>query len=353
MVNQWVQADELDAALDSDVAAEAASVASYLLWSFSGRRYAGSRTVTETYECPCTCWSQRLMSASITDVYWAGDSRLVNGPRNPCDHGCSRDRLRLRGTPVVRVSKVISGTEIITPEAYALAGRSVLQRLPGASWDPCGLTVSYTYGAQAPLTGRLAARKLANELAKAWSGRDDCTLPDRVTSVSRQGVSYTILDQQDFLQDLRTGIYEVDLFLKAANPDRARARARVLSPDRPRARRVPASSVVRNAPTPWDAVITPGEPAIWSVALSSLPNEILLDEDWDPFATIYTASGAELMQVATGRFTVSGDVLTIHLTTTETARLTGTETYDLYGTLRGTDYGTLVYVTSGNLSLRS
>jgi hypothetical protein len=36
---------------------------------------------------------------------------------------------------------------------------------------------------------------------------------------------------------MRTGIYMVDLFLKSTNPDKARAKARVFSPDVPRGRR--------------------------------------------------------------------------------------------------------------------
>ena len=63
-----------------------------------------------------------------------------------------------------------------------------------------------------------------------------------MTSVVRQGVSYTVLDNQDFIDELKTGIYAVDLFLRVANPDRARARARVFSPDVARARRITGKS---------------------------------------------------------------------------------------------------------------
>ena len=63
-----------------------------------------------------------------------------------------------------------------------------------------------------------------------------------MTSISRQGVSYTVLDSQDFIDELRTGIYAIDLFLKTANPDKARARSRVFSPDMPRARRITGAS---------------------------------------------------------------------------------------------------------------
>ncbi len=72
----------------------------------------------------------------------------------------------------------------------------------------------------------MAARTLAIEFAKLWSDDETCALPQRVTSVSRQGVSFTILDQQDFIQELRTGLYAVDLFLKTVNPDGARRKTK-------------------------------------------------------------------------------------------------------------------------------
>jgi len=70
------------------------------------------------------------------------------------------------------------------------------------------------YGTPVPVAGKMAALTMATEFAKLWSGDDDCALPQRITSVSRQGVSYTILDNQEFIAELRTGLYAVDLFLK-------------------------------------------------------------------------------------------------------------------------------------------
>jgi hypothetical protein len=83
---------------------------------------------------------------------------------------------------------------------------------------------------------------LATELVKLYEDDDTCALPQRVTSIARQGVSYTVLDNQDFIDELKTGLYAIDLFLKTANPDKARARARVFSPDQPRARRITGAS---------------------------------------------------------------------------------------------------------------
>ena len=92
----------------------------------------------------------------------------------------------------------------------------------------------------------------------------DCSLPERVTSVSRQGMSWTLLDPQDFLESGRTGIYEIDLMLASLNPARALARPRVFSPDLPRATAyqyaAPPLSLLLE---PGDQVLQKGLPARW------------------------------------------------------------------------------------------
>lgn len=90
--------------------------------------------------------------------------------------------------------------------------------------------VTYTYGVdELPDYVQLAIDKLASEMEAADSDSGACKLPERVTNVTRQGVSWTLLDPQDFLEDGRTGIYEVDLAIKTANPSGARARSRVFT----------------------------------------------------------------------------------------------------------------------------
>ena len=82
-----------------------------------------------------------------------------------------------------------------------------------------------------------------------------CELPQRVTSVSRQGVSYTILDNQEFIDELRTGLYEIDLFLKVVNPDNARRKSKVFSVDTPRARKYTPKPLKMTADAEFDLVL--------------------------------------------------------------------------------------------------
>jgi hypothetical protein len=150
--------------------------------------------------------------------------------------------------------------------------------------------------------GKQAARILATEFIKLWSG-DDCALPQRVTSVTRQGVSYTILDSQDFLDDMRTGIYSIDLFLKSVNPDKARARARVFSPDVARARRY-TPKTAKYAQTDFDININSSAGGSASATLGWLNAEFLTDgSGWVPEVTIYNSSNSKSLILNTNAVT--------------------------------------------------
>lgn len=246
MTNLWVTPAELPTThQDSIYAEEACQVASNLLWTMSGRKYGGTRTVTERYFTAIDAFRYQGSSAKQFYPHMIGGS-VFNLPAEDwndsayqSDGSSSLSRIRLRGKPVQEVHLVRSGYDgsIIPNDAYYVADHAMLVAYKGTPWTPGNIEVTYTYGQQPPAAGRQAARVFAIELIKSWEG-DDCALPDRVTSISRQGVSYTILDNQDFLENFRTGIYVIDLFLKTANPAKALAPARIFSPDMPRARRM-------------------------------------------------------------------------------------------------------------------
>lgn len=246
MTNLWVTPSELPTVhQDSVYAGDACQMASNILWAMSGRKYQGTTTVTERYFTAIDAFRYQGSSAKQFYPHMVGGS-VFNLPAEDwndsayqSDGSSSLSRIRLRGKPVQEVHLVRSGYDgsIIANDAYYLADHSTLIAYKGTPWAPGNIEVTYTYGQQPPTAGRQAARVFAIELIKLWEG-DDCALPDRVTSISRQGVSYTILDNQDFLENFRTGIYVIDLFLKTANPAKALAPSKVFSPDIPRARRM-------------------------------------------------------------------------------------------------------------------
>lgn len=355
MPNLWVSVDELGEDSAAPEAYEACQTASYIMWALSGRRYSGLRTVTESYTFPCRSVDPIDRLYSLTGGVRPGlqNGAVVNSRSScgcPGSFGGVHSRLRLRGTPARSVQKVVSGGETLDPSRYALVRSSVLQAAPGtALLDLNGVEVTYTYGVEPPIAGRRAARLLARELVYGWSGDDRCSLPERVTSVTREGISFQVLDDQSFLNEFRTGIYAVDLFLKAANPAGAFKRAKVFSPDMPRATRKPVSRTP-DAAGPHDLVVRPGEALTWSVNLAAAGATILADEDWEPQGQISAWNGAQLLEFSPERFAITGSMLTISLTADETSRLSfqGGALWDLYA-LNKRDGFTVIHTMSSTV----
>lgn len=95
-------------------------------------------------------------------------------------------------------------------------------------------TLVIEVGQNPPASGRRAAAALAAELVRGdpeyakTEGADDVRPPFRITSITRQGVSYTYANPNDSTKEGLTGIYEVDLFLRAVNPGSARSQPKVV-----------------------------------------------------------------------------------------------------------------------------
>jgi len=246
MSNLWVEVEELGTYSSSEYAYDAVKTASYMLWAMSGRKFSGTTTVTEKYVCPIRGYRNAadrrfnylpsLVNGEVINFANGTDLDAVDGFFY--NENSTRTRIRLRGRRVIKVHtlRTQNGT-VVPPTQYYLVDHSSIQTTTTATWSTCNVEVTYTYGTPVPYAGKAAARLLAIELVKMYEGDPECALPQRVTSVNRQGVSYTILDSQDFIEEGRTGIYAIDLFLKSANPDRAKARAKVFSPDMARGRR--------------------------------------------------------------------------------------------------------------------
>ena len=286
MSNLWVTPDELGAPYaDSEFAYEACKSASGLLWSMSGRKYSGITTVTERY----VCQNRIFRYGASTNTYQAVllDGAIFNIPADEFEGGVvdglsPESRIRLRGRPVTKIHSIRRRDGVVLdPSAYYLVDHSTVQAATGIPWTPCNLEITYSYGTYAPTMGRMAARTLAIEFVKLFEGSDDCALPQRVTSIARQGISYTLLDNQDFIEEMRTGIYMVDLFLKSTNPDKARAKARVFSVDVPRGRRY-TPKPLRLGTSELDIEVRTTGGTV-TVPLEYIAAEFLIEEgDWVP-----------------------------------------------------------------------
>ena len=243
----WVKPSDIDETLDLDTidpsdtqtlkdyeyALEACKFSSQMLWALSGRKYHTGSVVTERYVVDRNWISpQVLVPKRGVSTYDADWGVFVVDPWD-----WNARKIRLDGTPIKSIGSVVNladGSELDRSQ-FSVINRTFLQL---NELQPRGIDVSYTYGQSPPQVGRMAARQMATEFFMAWSGREDqCNLPDRVTSVTRQDVSWVLLDNQDFLDELKTGIYLVDMFLRSVNPDKARVKAKVFSVDMPRGRR--------------------------------------------------------------------------------------------------------------------
>ena len=330
--NLWTNVEDLGSAYaDSDYAYDAVKTASYLLWGMSGRKYSGTTTVTERYVsifdpylragASILTYSPILVDGDVQNLRLGG-SGLYGDDDYLGDGTSSNTRIRLRGRKVVKIHTVrdIDGN-IIDPSQYYLVEHSTLLATPGATWTPSNVEVTYTYGTPPPTAGKNAARMLAIELVKLYEGDDTCALPQRVTSISRQGISYTVLDNQDFIDDLRTGLYAVDLFLKTTNPDKARARARVFSPDVPKARRITPKPFLFTE-TAFDLRVLPTGGSV-VLYLDEVSGDFLLNDNaWVVSMTVsdYTGSktetftGAAVLNRGTEKITITvnySDILAV------------------------------------------
>jgi hypothetical protein len=216
-------------------------VASELLWMYSGRRWMGGGC-TETAVLRswppqqgrgswpyheswgrCRCWTMPV-PVDGTFRHWGAEGVYA---------------IRLPRDPVTDILSVTVGGQAFTE--FDMLRTGWVERTDGQSWDVCGGTteITYTYGEPPPLAGKRAALALALELAKEAIGDDTCRLPRNSTSVTRQGVTVTMLSSVDFQAVYRTGVPEVDRWLAAVNPQSRATRGRVWSPDIPSSVRTP------------------------------------------------------------------------------------------------------------------
>jgi hypothetical protein len=363
--NLWIQPEDMGDYSYTEYTEEAARVASYLLWSMSGRKYTGETTVTERYTC--TLRNNRLGPSTKTNspVLFGGD--VYNIPSGDYDEyselssdGMSPEsRIKLRGRPITKIHAIRNRTgEILDPSSYYLVDHSTIHIKAGTPWTPCNTEVTYSYGTPVPVAGKMAARKLAIEFARLWSGDDQCELPQRVTSVSRQGVSYTILDNQEFIDELRTGLYEIDLFLKVVNPDNARRKSKVFSVDTPRARRYNPKAIALTANPQFDLTLVKGAPATWTSAgrPTNLSN-FFPDSGWTPVITLRNYSGTSSVLLETSDYTLNSGAGTLNFTVPydKALRALGMVdpgTWTLYATKTIANVPNIIELASGNLQIK-
>ena len=339
----WITPDDLgDDLAESEYAVEAVEAASHLLWSLSGRKFSGLATITERYSVNLPeldlLTLKTLMETTSTTVGLTEVSRS------------DRNTIRLKGRPVVSINAIrkVSNGEILDPMSYHLQDHSTIVFRDLLREE---VEINYTYGQKPPASGKMAARALAQQFAMLWGGREDeCTLPDRVTSVTRLNMNWVLLDNQDFLEEGRTGIYTVDLFLKSVNPDNARNRAKVFSPDLPRGRRV--TPKYAKYPSSGNDLLVNSSSGTVSIELSDIDASFLdVVPGWEPEVIIRNWTSSKSTTLLPENVVIDDGIITITVRYEDALPVIGMNdpgSWDLYAV----NGPTIQYIDSGNLKIK-
>lgn len=243
----------------TDLQIAAKTYARLVLWAATGRRF-GLCTVTVR---PCGRYCSGADDGlGINGYYWNGEGFFVpymfNGLWRNCWCGfgtgclsCRPDCQVYLDGPVNAIISVTQDGALVDPATYRVDNNTWLVRTHDASDNDCwilrqdfnkGITaintlqVVYQKGVPVPPALVRAGGELACEWAKACLGQA-CRLPQRVTSISRQGVTVSLADVDALLMNNLTGIPTVDNIIHAFNPYHIQSRMQVVSPDIPQGRR--------------------------------------------------------------------------------------------------------------------
>ncbi len=183
---------------DPELAEQAAITASWALWALSGYRFHGPQCWVEDYRTIRGYCYVTLEQWPVVDVFEVSrvdicaDTVGITGIGDVVSGWCYRGNGELQ---------------------VCCSDGSSRQTMCDCSASGSVVRVHYRTGNNLPPGADKAALRLAGELVLAASGDEECMLPERVTSITRQGATWTILDPQDFLEDGLTGIGPVDQWL--------------------------------------------------------------------------------------------------------------------------------------------
>lgn len=192
----WVDPSTLSTP-DPVLAEDAAIAATWALWTLSGERFHGPQCWVEDYRTIRGYCNIQLRQWPVTDVVQVSTVDLCGVAIAATGVGTIVTGWCNTGDGEINVCNTSSGN-------YGYTGCG------GA--DGSVVRVHYKTGNNLPPGADRAAFRLAEEYVKAASGAA-CALPERITSITRQGASWTILDPQDFLSDGLTGIGPIDQWL--------------------------------------------------------------------------------------------------------------------------------------------
>lgn len=205
--------------------------AARFLWVATGRQYGGCpRTYRPCREnCPpqqncCGGYAPRFPRA----FPWRAPGSLdwINISCGKCVRGCQCSQVsEIYLSDVDQVLNVrIDGVDYDPCSMVAVYDRSRIVRTDGGEWPICqelGKTdgpgtwsITVLQGQCVSPGASLVTGTLMCEFLKACLKRDDCQLPRRLQTITRQGVTLGFNDLFENLGILRTGIFEIDAWIE-------------------------------------------------------------------------------------------------------------------------------------------
>lgn len=195
-----------------------------------------------------------IMDASLVLYYMTG--RQFNGttqttvtPHCEC-YDCAPHRLTMGLWPITAIISVREDGEDRSGNDYHIDEYRYIVKDDGTAFPRCGnwyaevgsewdneedgwvFEVTVEHGIPAPRLLKRAVSALAcNLYSLNVDDCEDCDLPERITSMSRQGVSFEIADFVALMERGSTGIYAVDLAVKVLNPSGLQSPSFVWTPE--------------------------------------------------------------------------------------------------------------------------
>ena len=220
---------------------DATAIATRVMYELTGRRWVWP-AITTTEFVDLNPWPNvislqgRPVIEVISVVRTFDDGTAVEQPY-VLENGY---RIRLTEYRQLSQTVVLGGDPDFIASQYITQGSLISPAQFGqyfAVIPPRRIAVAYTYGSRPPAEIGWAIEVLAKEIQLAMNDDEDCRLPQRITSISRQGISISALPPESFLVSGYTGIPEVDQAIRNFNPGRAKRPARVYSASNPPPRR--------------------------------------------------------------------------------------------------------------------
>ena len=231
----------------------AAEFGALFMWAATGRRFGLCQKTIR----PCG----RTQEPRLSGWYWSEGTwapYIFNGVWRNCagcnaSYGCCPCEPRCQvwlPAPVhsIPATGITQDGVIVPVDAWEVQDGEWLVRTDGDCWPVCQnynvattevdtFEVTFYRGKEVPSVLLRAAGELACEYAKSCIGAA-CRLPQRMTSVSRQGVSVSLADVDMMLNKGFTGITTVDQVIRSFNPYSLPSRMGIASPDWPPSARV-------------------------------------------------------------------------------------------------------------------